>query len=104
MAALPARKVPGIGLVTQSILNHFGLFTCQESEMVQNGLGHKTDHLFTQDTANWLRSTALGIAANRHAQTRHERLQKSVGQSQSFPVISGSRELQPSSSLLPLSS
>ncbi|KIJ49550.1 hypothetical protein M422DRAFT_27916 [Sphaerobolus stellatus SS14] len=88
MRELPIRKIPGIGRVTERLLDSIGVKTCSDIYVHRATLSlmDKQFHLHS------LLLTYLGIASNVvQAGQRHER--KSIGSERTFKPISDSKEI-----------
>lgn len=83
MANMEVRKIPGIGRMTELVLNNLGIKNCEDI------LEHSTEVAiaFKEGTAQWLVQCALGISRMFHEQQDEDEVQKSISTSETFKPI-----------------
>ena len=83
MSDMDVRKIPGIGRMTELILNEMGITKCKHVLEMAAEL-----HLgFKERTAEWLLSSALGISRCFHEEHDEDDIQKSISTSETFRAI-----------------
>ena len=83
MAPLSVRKIPGVGKVSEQLLNGLGFNTCEDI------VKHATELyiFFNEENFSFYITQSLGISRNQHANEDHG-IQKSISISNTFPNIS----------------
>jgi len=83
MSILSVRKIPGIGKVTEQLLNGLGFATC--GDIIKQA--HDLHILFTEENFEFYITSAMGISRNEHM-NEGRGTQKSISISSTFPNIS----------------
>eukprot|EP00884_Botryococcus_braunii_P018752 jgi/Botrbrau1/5560/Bobra.0023s0043.1 len=92
MASLPIRKVPGIGKVTQQVLNALGIMTCSDI-IDKRGLVRA---LFTPVASSFYLSVAMGLGSTSHGElpSEGEVGRKGISHERTFAAISAKADLE----------
>lgn len=86
MKTLPIRKIPGIGYVSEQLLNGLGIFNCEDilSKLEEVYI------VFSDSSFDFFLEAALGIGRAYHAMPQDR---KSISVSRTFPIISTEQQI-----------